>query len=54
MVVNQFGANIRGRRAGLREVFIKPRLPLNNVSFLDGILFFDTKKARTEARAFLC
>lgn len=51
MVVNQFGANIHGPRAGLREVFSKPRLHVNNVFLLDAP-FFDTKKARAEARAF--
>ena len=44
MVVNQFGANIRGPCAELREVFSKPRLHVNNVSLLDGTPFLAQKK----------
>ena len=52
MVVNQFGANIHGPCAGLREVFSKPRLHVNNVSLLDGRPFL-TKKSPGQSPSFL-
>ena len=52
MVVNQFGANIHGPRAGLREIFSKPRLHVNNAFPLDAPLFWH-KKSPGRSPSFL-